>query len=209
MTIEENNSQKKRRTWTQNLQPTHKCALETPADSVQTVTCPWLSLTPSQASALCRACGLRPLLCAGLRCGLVLHLLHFLLYKVQALDRQVLVTLWCPLKLFLRRRDSSPETPFVFSLTFPQASCSTHLCICSHIPHQQTAAYFWLQSTAGSRDGSGRENGIPLPTAMPMRAAGLCSIPWHLPTEICVNFYSMTSAKSFFPYLQSELIITL
>lgn len=58
MTIEENNSQKKRRTWTQNLQPTHKCALETPADSVQTVTCPWLSLTPSQASALCRACGL-------------------------------------------------------------------------------------------------------------------------------------------------------
>lgn len=88
-----------------------------------------------------------------------------------------------------------------FSLTFPQASCSTHLCICSHIPHQQTAAYFWLQSTAGSRDGSGRENGIPLPTTMPMRAAGLCSMPWHLPAELCVNFHSMTSAKSFFPCL--------
>lgn len=119
VTIEENNSQNKRRTWTQNLQPTHKCALETPGDNVQIVTCPWLSLTPSQASALHMACGL-----SDVAWYFICYI--FLCTKCKPwTDRcwGLCGALW---NYFSEGRDSSQETPFVFSLTFLPSSFLLH-----------------------------------------------------------------------------------
>lgn len=74
---------------------------------------------PGSFSGLCPARGLW-----ALRCGSVLCLLHFLLYKVQALDRHMLGTLWWPLKLFLRRQWLITGNP-LFSL-WPSLSFLPH-----------------------------------------------------------------------------------
>lgn len=103
-----------RGSWTQNLQPTRKCALETPADNVQVVTCPWLSLTPSQASSLHMACGL-----SDVAWYFICYI--FFCTKCKPWTGQVLGTLWWPLKWFLRRPWLITGNPVCFLSDLPSS----------------------------------------------------------------------------------------
>lgn len=103
-----------RGSWTQNLQPTHMCALETPADNVPVVTCPRLSLTPSQASSLHMACGL-----SGVAWCFICYIFFCTECKPWT-DRcwGVCGGLWND---FSEGRDSSQETLFVFLSDLPSS----------------------------------------------------------------------------------------
>lgn len=174
---------KEKKNWESSAHP-HACPGDSGRRSANSHVC---LAQPGSFSDLCPAYGLQ-----AVRCGSVLHLPYFLLAQSTSLG-QVLGTLWSLLKLFPRRQWLITGNPFYFSLTFPQLPAPP---ICAWVftyltNRQQFTSNFsqqwWLELVLGA----GR--GTPLPTAMPMRAAGLSqclgisrlrrgsiSIPWLL-----------------------------